>query len=254
MPGSHRFVLEASHGIQQSKPAQFALCSTLHRTATICRTHNTACSLCIDQRFNVDADCGAGTIPGRDPPYPAHRLAGVKWKRNRSRLPQEAGRGGGCYRLAQHDALRGVLQPALGLPGTFGVGEAAPGQKLLGLIDGTRWKRAPPALNWRGSIASSTVSPGPRPSSDACCRGCAALYRYRPASRTCLSCASKFTLLPARCPGVSFLLILAMCSARQWNSNPEVKAILSNFDWAVAGFVAVLAAFYIYGRFRPAKK
>lgn len=88
MPGSHRFVLEASHGIQQSKPAQFALCSTLHRTATICRTHNTACSLCIDQRFNVDADCGAGTIPGRDPPYPAHRLAGVKWKRNRSRLPQ----------------------------------------------------------------------------------------------------------------------------------------------------------------------
>lgn len=41
---------------------------------------------------------------------------------------------------------------------------------------------------------------------------------------------------------------------RQWNSNPEVKAILSNFDWAVAGFVAVLAAFYIYGRFRPAKK
>lgn len=41
---------------------------------------------------------------------------------------------------------------------------------------------------------------------------------------------------------------------RQWNSNPEVKAILSNFDWAVAGFVAVLAAFYIYRRFRPAKK
>jgi membrane protein DedA with SNARE-associated domain len=94
--------------------------------------------------------------------------------------------------------------------------------------------------------------------------GAAFISRLLPGVRTFISLPAGIAHMPfvrfqaytiaGSLPWCFALAFLGYTLGEQWNSNPEVKAILSGFDWVVAGCAFALFAYYVYSRFRAANR